>query len=81
MKTSILTMAIASSFILGACHSTFEQKTQNVQTELAQSTSEPELGIFGLELAARNVTIKPVALGMTILKCHRIKHVMVLFLS
>jgi putative endopeptidase len=59
MKTSILTMAIASSFILGACHSTFEQKTQNVQTELAQSTSEPELGIFGLELAARNVTIKP----------------------
>ncbi|GAC30127.1 M13 family metallopeptidase [Brumicola pallidula] len=63
MKKSILAMAIASSFILGACDSTTnmaaKQKTQNIQTKLAQSTSEPELGVFGIELAARNLAIKP----------------------
>lgn len=56
-------MVITSGFILGACDSTIDpaskQKSQNSQTELAQSTSEPELGIFGIELAARNLAIKP----------------------
>nr|WP_297347817.1 M13 family metallopeptidase [uncultured Glaciecola sp.] len=65
MKRSILSMAILSSLMLGACDSTktdsvtATQKAQDAQSKLEQLSTKPELGVFGVELAARNLEIKP----------------------
>jgi putative endopeptidase len=65
MKRSILSIAILSSLMLGACDSmkkdsiTTTQEAQDAQTKLEQLNANPELGVFGIELAARNLEIKP----------------------
>jgi putative endopeptidase len=65
MKRSILSIAILSSLMLSACGSTktdsvtANQKALDVQNKLEQLNTKPELGVFGVELAARNLEIKP----------------------
>ena len=62
MKKSIIAMAIISTFALGACDSTSSKTAdakQNVQNTIDQLNTQPELGVFGVELSARNLDIKP----------------------
>lgn len=65
MKKSFLAAAILSSFALGACDSTssdsqsVNESKQALQNEVAQLSTQPELGSFGIELSARNLAVKP----------------------
>ncbi len=62
MKKSILALAIVSSFMLGACDSTKTDEAvakQAAKEGQEQVNTKPELGSFGVELAARNEAIKP----------------------
>lgn len=70
MKKSFITIAIMSSFALGACDSTssnsqtVNQNKQALQNEdslltAKTTTAKPELGSFGIELSARDLSVKP----------------------
>jgi putative endopeptidase len=62
MKKTIISAAIASVFILGACSKQGEQEQTNTAEKTASAfmaKEAAELGSFGVELDARDESIKP----------------------
>lgn len=61
MKKTIISAAIASVFLLGSCSKQDAQQTDAVEKAVAVVAEKglAELGSFGVELAARNESIKP----------------------
>ncbi|GAA0858098.1 M13 family metallopeptidase [Aliiglaciecola litoralis] len=60
MKTTLLAASIASVFLLGACSQSSEQ-TQNASKKVAPvaTQAKAELGSFGVELDARDESVRP----------------------
>nr|WP_232787696.1 hypothetical protein [Paraglaciecola sp. MB-3u-78] len=61
MKKTIISAAIASVFLLGACSKQVEQQTNMAEKTASAETvkGSAELGSFGVELDARDESVKP----------------------
>ena len=62
MNKTIISAAIASVFLLGACSKQGEQEQTNMAEKMASADrmdSSAELGSFGVELDARDESVKP----------------------
>ena len=58
MKKSLIAIALAGTFLAGCGTSDVNNKEVNTQVSTA-TTAKAELGSFGVDLAARNQTVKP----------------------
>jgi len=60
MKKSFLALAICSTIAIGACSNNIKNSTDNEAFAGQQASAQtPELGSFGVDLSARNESVKP----------------------
>ncbi|TRY29211.1 M13 family metallopeptidase [Aliiglaciecola sp. M165] len=59
MKKTLLAASVASVFILGACSKPAEQTQSESPAQQTEQVTNAELGSFGIELDARDESVKP----------------------